>query len=343
MIAAIGPRGEGKSHWLHQQIRDELKATRRRVFTNSATINFAKMSEQTEIPEPELRELLTIIPQDVWRDRTIWPVWEPDHTVVQEGIFPPGCLIVIDECHFFLGSELPSVPVEFTRFHDMSRHMTDAAGVPIDMFVAAQYRTSFHKEVKRRIEYVYEFKNLDANGITKGLGAVAKFRSADNYRKNFINEEKYLRDKSVYELYESTASGGGSKIAAQASSGKFVRRYVLVAAVAVLFGIGALGYVVVSFTKLSHGDKLMAAKPASASKPASGAAGLAQASAGAVGASKSCSGAFYSSPSGVFLLTSDGKLTDVSILVKQDAFWCVLDVAGCHWSYRGTCADGRPG
>lgn len=336
MIAAIGPRGEGKSHWLHQQIRDELKAGRKRVYTNSATIKFDAMSRQTGIALEDLKERLVILGQDRWRDPSIWPVWEPDHSVVQPGLFEPGSMIVIDEAHFFLGSELPSIPKEFTRFHDMSRHMTDDNGTPIDMFVSSQYRTSFHKEVKKRIEYVYEFKNHDVNGLTKGLGSIAKYRSANNYKSNFLNEEMYTRDKTVYELYDSTGTGGGSNIAEAVSNKKFIRKKLFVAIGAVLFGVVALSVAAVLLTKMANSKRTVAGF-GNNTKPA--------ATTGAVAGNTApfnqpgrCSGAFFLTAQGYQLLTQDGNMANVSSIVKQNGLNCELDFGGCHWSVRGTCA-----
>lgn len=333
MIAAIGARGEGKSHWLHQQIRDELKKGRV-VYTNSATINFEAMSRQTGIDPETLAQQLVVLPQDRWRDRTIWPVWEPDHTVVQAGIFPPGCLIVIDEAHFFLGAELPTVPLEFLRFHDMSRHMTDANGVPIDVFVSSQYRTSFHKEVKRRIEYVYEFKNLDVNGLMKGAGSVGKFRTANNYKSNFISEEKYFRDKSVYELYHSTVTGGGSAIAEQVSNKKLVRRVVGFVAFCGLLVVGAVGFSIWQFGALATGKTPFSQDEGKGA--ASGAASLVK-SPGLPPTAPSCGGAFYMASGTVYLITSDGSTTDVSAMVQQSGARCVLKRGGCEWSVGGAC------
>jgi len=160
-----GPPGAGKSYALVEQVIVPGVLAGRRVLTNVAGVDPAKVLAycQARMDEPSRAGRVVLFDGDSISQPGFFPTQDKsdDQTTVKG-----GDLLVVDEWKLYVPKrgKLPPDVEPFLRWH---RHLVGPNGEATDVAIATQIAQDVHMDFRGLIERSYKFKKLKAVGLNK--------------------------------------------------------------------------------------------------------------------------------------------------------------------------------
>lgn len=197
----VGKEGQPRSGKSYETVKfDVLEAlkAKRRVYARLNGLDHAKLAAYLEMPEDEVRGLLTVMDDDQVHE---WLVCEtqPDGSLVFPHI-EKGALVIVDEVHEYWPTGRAAIPKPNADFFAKHGH------IGLDVVLMTQDFKEVHRSVIRRMQRKNVYTKLDALGKDHAY-SVRFYTAALAGKFELTGSEKRDYDPTIFPLYHGIQPG----------------------------------------------------------------------------------------------------------------------------------------
>lgn len=205
--AYTGHVGSGKTYQVVKNVILPALLSGRDVVSNIDGLDVPKIEAYLAPSATGALGALLVVDRLDIRRPDFFPARQADGTYRASQWVPLGSLVVVDEAHFYWGTDKAILPGHMAFFTE-HRHITASDGTACDLVVVSQTIGALHVRLKGLVEFSVDCRRLSALGANTKFTAVT-YEGAKRSGKYVMGRATHSYDKRIFPLYRSFSTSAG--------------------------------------------------------------------------------------------------------------------------------------